>query len=188
MEVNELLTAVKEKLTESRYNHTLRVAKEAVKLARIFSVSEQKAEIAAIFHDYAKNFSVEKLTQWIKESTLPNELLQYHVELWHGPVASVIIEEQFSVYDQEIKAAIRYHTTGRQGMSDLELVIFLADYIEPGRNFPGLEEVRQVATKDLTMACWLAIRNTIQYLINQKAIIHPDSFLAYNDLTKKVTK
>src|SRR5699024_5121515 len=109
MKVDELLLAVKATLTESRYNHTLRVTKEAIKLAQNFSISEQKVEIAAIFHDYAKNFPAETLKQWIKQSALPNELLDYHMELWHGPVASVIIEEQFSIDNQDIQAAIRYH-------------------------------------------------------------------------------
>src|SRR5690625_5402966 len=73
-------------------------------------------------------------------------------------------------------------------MSKLEMIIFLADYIEPGRNFPGLEEVRDIAQKDLNHACWMVSRNTIQFLMQKRARIYPDTFHAYNDFTKRLDK
>src|SRR5690606_29604756 len=120
----------------------------------------------------------------IKTTYLPKDLLLYHHELWHGPVASFMIEQEYGVEDEAIKKAIYYHTTGRANMSDLELIVFVADYIEPGRSFPGLDEVRDMAQKDLVGAAWMVSRNTINYLMEKKNSIYPDTFHAYNDLTR----
>ncbi len=113
-------------------------------------------------------------------------LLSFHHELWHGPVASVQIEERYTVTDQEIKDAIFFHTTGRANMTMLDKIIFLADYIEPGRSFPGLDEVRAAAKTDLTKACYQAARNTVHFLMEKNRTVYPDSFHAYNDLNQQV--
>lgn len=179
---------VKPHLTEARYEHTLRVAQTAVALAERYKESAEtikKIELAAIFHDYAKYRPLEEMKRLIEESTLPKDLLLYHHELWHGPAASLLIEREYGIYDRNIQLAIRYHTTGRANMSSFEMLIFIADYIEPGRSFPGVEEVRQKATEDLTLACWMAARNTIQFLMSKGSTIYPDSFHAYNDLTRQ---
>lgn len=186
METTEMIEQVKMVLQPKRFEHTLRVAKEAVILAKRYNVPEDKAEVAAILHDYAKNFPSAKLKKYIENSALPQDLLQYNEELWHGPVASILLAQEFGIIDEDIQAAIRYHTTGRANMSDLERIIYLADYMEPGRSFPGLAEVRETAEVDLVKACWLVSKNTIQFLMNQKVTIHPDSFYAYNDFTKQM--
>ncbi|AXI09520.1 phosphohydrolase [Oceanobacillus zhaokaii] len=185
MDKNEAINIVKPHLTKARMEHTLRVAETAVKLANRFGESAEKAELAAIFHDYAKYRSLDEMARWIKESTLPKDLLDYHHELWHGPVGSLLIEREHGITDADIKNAIHYHTTGRANMSKFEMIIYLADYIEPGRSFPGLDEVREVAEQDLLHACFLVSKNTINYLMKKNVTIYPDSFYAYNDFTKK---
>lgn len=187
MERTEAIERVKSVLTKNRYEHTLRVTKEAIRLAKLFNVSEEEAELAAILHDFAKNFPVQKLKQKITDGSLPKDLLHYDVELWHGPVAAILLEDDHGVDDGNIINAVRYHTTGRANMSDLELVVYLADYIEPGRDFPGLKEVREIANEDLLYACWMVSRNTIQFLMQKKIMIYPDTFYAYNDLTKRIS-
>ena len=184
MEINEATKIVRPQLTQKRFDHTLRVAETAVNLAEKYNVSKKKAELAAIFHDYAKYRPLDEMKRLIITSRLPKDLLHYHHELWHGPAAAVLIEREFGVNDPEIQLPIQYHTTGRANMSKMEKVIFLADYIEPGRSFPGLDEVRSMAAKDLTNACMLASRNTIQFLVSKKATIYPDTFHAYNDFIK----
>lgn len=186
MKIDEAILCVKHELTERRFNHTLRVAKEAVQLAKLYQVNQYKAELAAIFHDYAKYRPLHEMKRWIKETSLPKDLLHYHHELWHGPVGSIIIEREHGISDPEILSAIRYHTTGKAYMSKLELIIYVADYIEPGRNFPGIEEVRKIAYKDIIYGSWLVTKNTIQHLMKQNQTIYPDTFHAYNDLTKRL--
>lgn len=186
MKIEEALLCVEPKLTEKRFKHTLRVAKEAVNLAKIYKVDQHKAELAAVFHDYAKNRPLEEMKRIIQESYLPKDLLQYHHELWHGPVGAILIEREHGITDPDILHAIRYHTTGKVNMNMLDLVIYVADYIEPGRNFPGVAEVRQVAPKNIIYASFLIARNTIQYLMKSNSKIYPDSFYAYNHLTDRI--
>ncbi|MFC4022728.1 bis(5'-nucleosyl)-tetraphosphatase (symmetrical) YqeK [Oceanobacillus longus] len=186
MKIELAIEKVKPHLTEARFRHTLRVAETAVHLAGVYNGSISKAELAAVFHDYAKYRPLREMEHWIKKSSLPKDLLGYHSELWHGPVGSLLVEWEHGIADTEIQDAIHFHTTGRANMSKLEKIIFLADYIEPGRKFPGVEEVREMAQQDLTKACWMASKNTISHLMKKNATIYPDSFYAYNDLTNQI--
>jgi len=185
MEVINLLEAVKEVLSEKRYQHTIRVMETAVELAHHYDIGDQEVKEAALLHDYAKCFSTDELQAYINQFHLPEELLSFHHELWHGPVAAEIVHEKFSIKNPDILNAIRYHTTGRVGMSLLEYIIFVADYIEPARSFPGVEEVRLMAKVNLENAARKALQNTIIYLMNQDMTVHPDSYMAYNFLTVK---
>ena len=91
---------------------------------------------------------------------------------------------EFSITDSEILEAIRVHTTGKVGMSTLDKVIFLADYIEPNRDFLGVDELRTVAKKDLNKAVLLGFDNTINHLIEQHLSIYPLTILGRNDVLK----
>lgn len=186
MNINEALLQVKLKLTKERYDHTLRVVKQAVQLAKSYGVEIEKAELAAAFHDYAKCQPLEELKRLIVASTLPKDLLHYHHELWHGPVGALQVETEFGITDIDILSAIKHHTTGKAHMSQLEMITYLADYIEPGRSFPGLEEVRKMAEKDLVHATWMVSRNSIQFLVGREMRVYPDTIHAYNDLTKRL--
>ncbi|HLS22476.1 MAG TPA: bis(5'-nucleosyl)-tetraphosphatase (symmetrical) YqeK [Pseudogracilibacillus sp.] len=186
MDIEEMKRIVKANLSDKRYAHTLRVTKCALTLAERFDVAKEKVQIAALFHDYAKDESPEKLRQLIKDYHLPETLLQYHDELWHGPVAAKWLEQEKGITDQDILNAIYYHTTGRSEMSDVELVVFVADYIEPARDFPGVDTVRALAKKRLELAAYQALKQTITFLVSKEKMIHPNTFYAYNNLTKKV--
>lgn len=176
---------VKEKLTNDRYEHTLRVCDTAVELAEIYKEDKEKIALASIFHDYAKCMSKDELKQWVKDFNLPNELLNYHHELWHGPVGAELVKRKYHMTDENIINAIRFHTTGRAQMNKFELIVFISDYIEPGRSFPGIEDVRKLAKENLESAAHQALKNTIHYLLDKNALIYPDTINAYNDLTKK---
>jgi predicted HD superfamily hydrolase involved in NAD metabolism len=182
MDREEALQIVKQKIAGPRYDHTVRVLETALRLAKRYGADEKKTEMAAIFHDYAKLEPINALRQWILDKKLDTALLDYHPELWHGPVAASIVQERMGIRDEDVLNAIRYHTTGRAGMTRLEKIIYLADYIEPGRQFPGLDEVRELAEKDLDSAVKKAIGNTIIFLVEKSAPIFPDTFKAYNDL------
>ncbi|HLR66517.1 bis(5'-nucleosyl)-tetraphosphatase (symmetrical) YqeK [Virgibacillus alimentarius] len=186
MKIDDAIAHVEPHLTKDRFEHTLRVAETAVELAKFYHETYEKAELAAIFHDYAKYRPKEELKRWIKMSHLPKDLLDYHHELWHGPVGALLIEREYGITDPAIQSAIRYHTTGKANMNKLDMILFLADYIEPGRSFPGLDEVRETAYNNLNYACWLVSRNTIQFLMKKNALIYPDSFHAYNFFTKQI--
>ena len=180
MKVNDAIDIIRNKLTSNRFEHTMRVYEEAVKIAKIFNGPIQQVELAAILHDYSKNDSEDDLRQAIINDDLPENLLHFNKELWHGPVAAIKVREKFNIKDNAIIDAIYYHTSARANMGMVEKIIYVADYIEPQRNFPGLDEVRELATTDLDKAVFHTLRNTIIYLMKKNEKIYPDSFYAYN--------
>lgn len=184
MEREEALKIVKEQLTDHRYQHTLGVMETAIQLARQYGADERKAELAAIFHDYAKFRPKEEMKEIIVSQGFPKELLEFNAELWHAPVGAYLAEKEAGITDSEVIDAIRFHTSGRPGMTLLEKIIYLADYIEPGRHFPGVEEVREMAKESLDQALIKAVQNTIMFLMKKNQAVYPDSFHTYNDLVK----
>ncbi|MFD2046130.1 bis(5'-nucleosyl)-tetraphosphatase (symmetrical) YqeK [Ornithinibacillus salinisoli] len=186
MNRNDAISIVEPHLTKERFDHTLRVTETAISLAKKYGESEEKAELASIFHDYAKYRPLDEMKRWIINSNLPKDLLLYHHELWHGPVGSILIEREYGIRDESIKNAVYYHTTGRPHMTKLEMIVFVADYIEPGRSFSGLDEVREMSQHDLIKTAWMVSRNTINFLMSKQNRIYPDTFHAYNDLTRQL--
>jgi len=182
MERQKALQIVKHQLTEHRYQHTVGVMETAIELAEKYGADVKKAELAAIFHDYAKFRPKEEMKQIIVERNMPRDLLKYNSELWHAPVGAYLVEKEVGITDFEILNAIRYHTSGRPNMTVLEKVIYLADYIEPGRIFPGVEEVRELAKQNLNLAVIKAVQNTIQFLMKKNQSVYPDTFYTYNSL------
>ncbi|GAA5344481.1 bis(5'-nucleosyl)-tetraphosphatase (symmetrical) YqeK [Planifilum fimeticola] len=188
MKINreKLMEATKRQMPASRWEHTLRVVEAATELAGRTGADPEKAEIAAILHDYCKFWPEEKQREWILRHRLPQDLLQYNKELWHAPVGAEAVREELGIDDEEVLNAIRSHTTGRPGMSLLEKVIFLADYIEPGRSFSGVEEVRRLAREDLDRAILKALDNTIVYLVERGFKVYPLTILTRNDFLDKI--
>jgi predicted HD superfamily hydrolase involved in NAD metabolism len=158
----------------------------AIDLAKKYGVDEKKAELAAIFHDYAKFRPKEEMKQIIIKQGFSKDLLLFNSELWHAPVGAYLVETEAGITDQEVLDAIRYHTSGKPGMTLLEKIIYLADYIEPGRHFPGVEEVRELAKESLDKALIKAVHNTIEFLMKKSQAVYPDTFYTYNDLVKKL--
>nr|WP_211295701.1 bis(5'-nucleosyl)-tetraphosphatase (symmetrical) YqeK [Planifilum fimeticola] len=186
MNREKLMEAAKRQMPSSRWEHTLRVMETAAELARRTGADPEKADIAAILHDYCKFWPEDKQREWILRHRLPQDLLQYNKELWHAPVGAEAVREELGIDDEEVLNAIRSHTTGRPGMSLLEKVIFLADYIEPGRSFSGVEEVRRLAREDLDRAILKALDNTIVYLVERGFKVYPLTILTRNDFLDKI--
>ncbi len=164
----------RDSLNEKKFNHCLRVEKMAVKLAKIYGVDEQKVKIAAIAHDCAKFFSHDKMLGYMRKYDQNIDEIQKSVPyLLHGPVAALRIKEKFNISDEDILNSIRYHTTGRKGMTLLEKIIYMADLIEDGRDFKGVEEIRKEAFKNLDKALIMGCNTTMSYVMAKGQIIHP---------------
>ncbi|MDX8289913.1 bis(5'-nucleosyl)-tetraphosphatase (symmetrical) YqeK [Metabacillus indicus] len=182
MNRDQALAIVKEQLTEHRYVHTIGVMETAIELADRYGGDLKKAETAAIFHDYAKFRSKEEMKQIITEQKMAPDLLIHSSELWHAPVGAYLVKKEAGIEDAEILDAIRYHTSGRENMTLLDKIIYVADYIEPGRIFPGAEEVRKIAETDLNQALMASMKNTILFLLKKNQPIYPQTLQSYNYL------
>ena len=180
MEREVALKLVAEQITERRYVHTLGVMQTAIQLANRFGDDPKKAELAAIFHDYAKFRPKEEMKRIIEEQGMPGQLLVHNSELWHAPVGAYLVEKEVGITDQDVLNAIKYHTSGRPNMTLLEKIIYVADYIEPGRHFPGVDEVRELAENDLDQALIKSIQNTIMFLLKKNQAVYPETIQTYN--------
>lgn len=184
-EIREIADDIQEQIGEKRTNHSKRVAKEAIILSKRFnlSIKDDKIYLAGLIHDCAKIRDREKLLSLSKEyNILLNELLLDNVELIHSDLGSKIAKYKYNILDEDILNAIKYHTTGRENMSNLEKIIFLADYIEPVRNFEGVVNVRELSYRDLDLAIIKSIDQTILFLINNDKTISQDSITCRNYL------
>ena len=181
MDVDKLRSEMSRRMPVERYEHVLRVAETAKDLAKNYQVSVVKAEQSALFHDVAKFMDIQSLRSIVVKEHLDHRLLSFHHELWHGPVGAVIACQEFRVEDEEILNAVRYHTTGRAGMSTMEKVIYVADMIEPGRNFPGVEALREIAMNDIDEIMGMCIQQSVRFLVSKGVPVFPDSIDCYNE-------
>lgn len=174
---------IKEMLTDKRYHHSIGVQKTAIILAKQYGSSIEKASIAGLVHDCAKNTSAEGLLKYAEEfDIILEDLTKWQPELLHGMIGAELAKTEFDIFDEDILNAIRYHTTGRANMTTLDKIIYLADYIEPTRNFSGVQQVREMALSDLDKATLMALEHTINYVIKRGQLLHVDTIHARNYL------
>lgn len=184
MDVNELKQQLAQRLSTGRYEHVLRVAETAKALATKYQLSIEQAEQAALFHDIAKCMDKDDLQLNLVLGNADSRLASFHHELWHAPVGAMIARDEFGIEDEDVLNAVRYHTTGRAQMSPLEKLIYIADMIETGRNFPGVETLREKAEESLELAMEACIYQSVQFLVNKKVPVFPDSIDCYNEHIK----
>ncbi|MEE0956839.1 MAG: bis(5'-nucleosyl)-tetraphosphatase (symmetrical) YqeK [Ruminococcus sp.] len=174
-----------------RYVHSVNVADEAVFLAKLYGADVQKAYTAGILHDVTKEFPKEEQLQMIREFGIILDDVQINApKLWHSISGSVYVQTELGITDPDIINAIRYHTTGRAKMSLLEKIIYIADYTAEGRDYNGVEIMRQKSRQSLEDAMIFSFQYTFQNLSSKEVAIHPDEVFAYNDivLNKERTK
>jgi len=176
----ELVEKMKEAMSKKRFKHVLRVEETAVALAEKYHADLEKVSLAAILHDMAKELPDEEMRDVIISENLDLELLQFGSAIWHGPVGAVLARRRFDIEDEEILEAITTHTIGAPAMSLLAQIIYVADYIEPGREFDGIEKARELADQSLTKAVKYEVQETIKHLVHQKKKIYPKAIDTYN--------
>ncbi len=168
---------------QERYEHTLRVVQTALELGKRHNIDEEKVKIAAMLHDCAK---FQGQINWLKLASDFDIILDAYMvnnpDLIHAQLGAKIAKLKYNVEDIEILNAIYYHTTGRENMTILDKIIYIADYIEPARNFPGVDEIRKESYNNLDKGILLAMDNTIKFLIDKGKIIHPNTIKARNSL------
>ena len=179
MTLEEMQELLKDSIPGKRYKHSVNVYETALKLAEAHGLPTEKIAVSALLHDCGRKESVAKC----QELGLPIDEVELHQPiLLHAKLGVYNAMHKYGVADQEILDGILYHTTGIDGMTALAKVVYLADMIEPGRDFPGVEELRKLARKDLDKAMLLAYGNTIRYLLEGGLLIHPHCIRGYNEL------
>lgn len=182
-EIGRIKDYLKENLKAGRYQHTLGVVKTAIELAELFEEDKKKAELAALCHDVAKNMDLKSLRKIIDEENIILSIDEENTkEIWHSIAAPILSKNIFGVEDEEILSAMRWHTTGKENMSNLDKIVYLADLIEPGRNFEGIEEIRAISYKSLDLAMIKALTHTTMYLLNKGYAIDINTIEARNSL------
>ena len=172
MILNYLREEMKKSLTPSRFQHTLGVSYTAANLAMRYKVDMNDALIAGLLHDNAKYVTDAELIQVCEKNGLTISAIERkNPYLLHSKVGAVRAKNLYGIKNEDILNAITYHTTGRPGMTNLEKLIFVADYIEPNRRIiPNLELIRNEAYVDLDKTVYLILANTLSYLMNTKEL------------------
>ncbi len=168
----------------NRKDHIDGVVRTADHLAKKYGADREKTKLAALCHDLYRGIKDDALNVYVKQLSLPKKYLD-NANLAHAKIAAEMIKKDFGIEDEDVLNAVAYHTTGRAGMSILEKVIFLADSIEPGRNYPGVDEIRQVAETNLDRACLMCLERTIDYINTKGYFLDPDTLDAREWFLKK---
>ena len=173
---DKIVEYLRSNLRYKRFEHSLSVRDTAVELAKFHKADVEKARLAGLVHDCAKDKSGEELLGIASAAGYHvDEISMDSPKLLHGLVGAIIAKDVMGIEDEDVLNAVTYHTTGRKGMSMLEKIIYIADYVEPLREFPGVDKMRQDVYVNLDSAMLYAFDSTIRYVIERGQMIHPYS-------------
>jgi putative nucleotidyltransferase with HDIG domain len=166
LNIDEIKLKLQNSVSTKTYEHCLRTMDEAVRLAIRYNVDKEKAKIAGLLHDCGK---------------LLNENAH---NILHSKFGAEHAKSNYSVEDIDILNSIRYHTTGREAMTMLEKIVYIADKIEPNRNYSGVEEIRSLAYDDIDKAIIKSLMSTIEYVKQRNLQLDIESVKSLNYLIK----
>ncbi len=174
---------IRTRLSDYRYRHSLCVADEAVRLAERYGADTHKAYTAGILHDIMKDTDAKSQLQILEDfAILLDEVERSSPTLWHARAGEAFIRHILRLPEEDILAAVRYHTTGRAGMSLLEKILFVADFTSADRTYDDVDEMRRLSNESLEAAMEYGIAYTIHDLLNKGRAVHPDTLAAYNEI------
>ncbi len=185
-EYKELL---QKRLTPKRYHHSLCVADEAVRLAIKYGGDTDKAYLAGLLHDITKTATEEEhLNIFNKFGIMLNDVEKNADKLWHAISGAAYIKYELGITDDEIITAVRYHTTARANMSQLEKILYLADFTSADRDYDDIDIMREKVEISMEAALDYALSYSINDLVSRKKLLHLDTIMAYNENTLKGNK
>lgn len=183
-----MLVKLQKNLSPKRLKHSVGVSETAVELALLYGADPVKARVAGLLHDCARNMPNNILLQKAEAAgILVNDVERSQPVLLHAPVGAIVAKQEYGVDDPQILSAIRWHTTGGPDLALLDHVVFLADYIEPGRSFPGVDKLRALARQNLSEALLAAYDATIGFVVGGRGLLHLASIQGRNALLTKMT-
>lgn len=176
----------KKRLSAKRYQHTLNVRRMAVKLAKRWGADPEKAALAALLHDTAKELPREEMLQILNDNAIMAENAQNRPSpVWHGICAAILAQTQWGVEDEEVLSAIRCHTTGKLGMSLLDEIVFLADMTSAERDYPEVDYLRKLEKKDIHQAMREALEMNLHWLEESGKPVDEETRAALEDLRQR---
>ena len=187
---NELKEIVKSKMSLKRFTHTLGVVEMSEKLAKIYNADIEKCKVAALLHDICKEMDMEYIKNICKNNFM-NELSEEDLEnneILHGFAGAYYVKNELGVNDKEILNAIKYHTIGAKNMTLVEKIVYIADAIEYGRNYPSVVEIREETFKNLDKGILMEIEHKKKYLESIGKKSHPNTYKFKKEILKELNK
>lgn len=177
------LEILKERVSEKRFSHSCAVADEAERLARIYGEDPVKARLTGLLHDICKDNNYSNQLQMIEKFGIILDIVEKAIpKIWHSLTGAAFLQHELGIGDEDILNAVRYHSTGRAGMSNFEKIIYLADLTSADRKYPSTELIRDALKVSLNKAMEVALSLSITELVNRKKLIHVNSVRAFNEI------
>ena len=177
---------IRKMLNPSRYKHSRCVMERAVELAEKNGADVIKAKLAGLLPDIMKNVPEKEMLQFIEDSGI---ILLYAdlcaPQLWHAIPGAAYLKEKLGIDDPDVINAVRYHTTGRAGMSKLEKVVYLADLTSADRDYPDVKKARKIADRSLDEGVLYGSEFLIADLVQKERALHPDTLACYDELVRQ---
>ena len=186
----ELKEIVKSKMSLKRFTHTLGVVEMSEKLAKTYNADIEKCKVAALLHDICKEMDMEYIKNICKDNFM-NELSEEDLEnneILHGFAGAYYVKNELGINDKEILNAIKYHTVGEKNMTLVEKIVYIADAIEYGRNYPSVVEIREETFKNLDKGILMEIEHKEEYLESIGKKSHPNTDKLKKEILKELNK
>jgi predicted HD superfamily hydrolase involved in NAD metabolism len=183
----DIIDIIKKRFNRNRYEHSLGVADFAEVLAKKEGVDVFKARLAGLLHDYAKGLSEENILYLANEAKLDiDEWERMIPRILHAPVGAYLVHRDLKIEDKDVLEAIRFHTIGSPDMGILAQIIYIADFVEPNRDFDDIDIVRYEVNKGLTPGIIAVSSYSIKYNIEKNRIIHPNTLFLRNSFLGRI--
>ena len=183
-DVQAMQAFLKKRLSRERYNHTMNVAKECRRLAKLYGEDPDRAYFAGMVHDICKEDPREQQYDWAVKSEMG--FCQEEAEswkVWHGVAGAYFLRTEFGVTDEEVLRAVRFHTIARADMSLLEKIVYLGDMTSEERSYSGVDIMRKACMQSLEKGMLYAVRYSMKKQIKRCAVIPHYTLEAYNEYT-----
>lgn len=177
---------LKSRLSEKRFYHSLCVADEARRLAIRYGADEDKMYLAGLLHDITKNISDNEQLQLFSEFDIILSMVEKaSPQIWHAISGALFVKHKLGIDDDIIISAIRYHTTGKAGMTLTQKIVYLADLTSKDRCYPDVDDIRRLSEIGLDEAIFAVLKFTVNNMSGKGLPLHPDTLDAYNELAVK---
>lgn len=181
--LDELRQLLQKEIPERRYRHTLGVEKEAVRYAKRLGADTEKAAVAGLLHDVTKFMPTDQQLAYLDAHGVPLlPLERISPKLYHAISGSAVARYEYGVEDKEILDAIRYHTTAREKMTQMDKILYMADFTEETRDYDDVDKLRRLANEDFTAALIYALDYSICEVVGKGGLLHPQTVAARNEL------